>query len=91
MDSNDAGSNPKVKPESRSAAKVRRLIADQQYFGLTAKTFHDGAGRTLRRLSTATPRIDVHTLGEDFCLDAAASWTLLRALLGHPNEENPRV
>jgi hypothetical protein len=82
VDSNDAGSNPEAKPESRSAAKVRRLIADQQYFGLAAKTFHDGAGRALRRLSTATPRIDVHTLGEDFCLDAAASWTLLRALLG---------
>ena len=81
MDSDDAGSNPKLKPESRPAAKVRRLIADQQYFGLDAKTFHDGAGRTLQRLSTATPRIDVHTLGEDFCFDAAASWTLLRALL----------
>jgi hypothetical protein len=82
VDSNDAGSNPEVKPKSRPAAKVRRLIADQQYFGLDAKTFHDGTGRTLRRLSTATPRVDVHTLGEDFRLDAAASWTLLRALLG---------
>jgi hypothetical protein len=82
VDSKDAGSNPEAKPESRPAAKVRRLIADQQYFGLDAKSLHDGAGRTLTRLSTATPRIDVHTLGEDFGLDAAASWTLLRALLG---------
>jgi hypothetical protein len=81
VDSNDANSNPGAKPESRPTAKVRRLIADQQYFGLDAKSFHDGAQRTLRRLSTAAPRIDVHTLGEDFGLDAAASWTLLRALL----------
>jgi hypothetical protein len=81
VDSADAGKNPEAKPDSRSNAKVRRLIADQHYFGLDAKIFHDGAGRTLTRLSSATPRVDVHTLGEDFRLDAAASWTLLRALL----------
>jgi len=81
VDSTDAGSNSESKPDSRSSAKIRRLIADQQYFGLDAKTFHDGTSRTLARLATAAPRLDVHTLGEDFHLDAAASWTLLRALL----------
>src|SRR5262249_26849724 len=81
VDATDAGSNSEAKSGSRRSGKVRRLIADQQYFGLDAKPFHDGAGRTLARLATAAPRIDVHTLGEDFHLDAAASWTLLRALL----------
>ena len=59
-------------------------MADRQYFGLDAKTFHDGAERTLARISAPAPeppRIDVHSLGQDFRLDAAASWTLLRALL----------
>jgi len=64
--------------------KVHRLIAGQQYFGLEAQAFHYGAERTLARLSACgqqPPRIDVHALGEDFRLDAAASWTLLRAML----------
>ena len=71
---------------SQGAAKIRRLIADQRYFGLGAQAFHDGAERMLTRLSAATPerkRIDVRSLGEDFRLDGAASWALLRALLAH--------
>lgn len=69
---------------ARGAPKIRRLIADQQYFGLDAKAFHDGAARTLARISapgSEKPRIDVRSLGEDFRLDAAASWALLRAML----------
>ena len=69
---------------ARSAPKIRRLIADQQYFGLDAKAFHDGAARTLARISAPgpeKPRIDVRSLGEDFRLEAAASWALLRAML----------
>jgi len=69
---------------TRGAPKIRRLIADQQYFGIDAKAFHDGAARTLARISAAgpeRPRIDVRSLGEDFNLDAAASWALLRAML----------
>ena len=86
MDLSNAGSihSPEAKPEAHGAAKIRRLIADQQYFGLGAKAFHDGAGRTLARVSNgaAEPsRIDVHSLGEDFRLDADASWRLLRGLL----------
>jgi hypothetical protein len=85
VDSSGAGSihSSEAKPEAHGAAKIRRLIADQQYFGLGAKAFHDGAGRTLARVSAATAesRLDVHSLGEDFHLDADASWRLLRALL----------
>jgi hypothetical protein len=68
----------------RRSAKVHRLIAGQEYFGLEAQALRDGIDRTLARLSTPGPqpsRIDVHALGEDFRRDAAASWTLLRALL----------
>ena len=60
------------------------MIAGQRYFGVEAQAFHDGAKRTLARLSAARkepPRIDVRSLGEDFRLDAAASWALLRAML----------
>ena len=86
MDPSGAGSihSPEAKPEAHGAAKIRRLIADQQYFGLGAKAFHDGAERTVARVSKATTqpsRIDVHSLGEDFRLDADAGWRLLRALL----------
>jgi hypothetical protein len=69
---------------AKGAPKIRRLIADQQYFGLDAKTFHNGAARMLARVSaqgTERPRVDVRTLGEDFHLDGAASWALLRAML----------
>jgi len=71
-------------PAAHGAPKIRRLIADQQYFGLDAKTFHNGAARMLARISaqgTERPRVDVRTLGEDFHLDGAASWGLLRAML----------
>ena len=81
VDPSDAGSNhPDAKPGARGAAKIRRLIANQQCFGLGAKAFHDGAERTLGRVSgpAAEPaRIDVHSLSEDFRLDADASWRLL--------------
>lgn len=69
---------------ARGAAKIRRLIAGQPYFGIEAQAFHDGAQRILARVSALAPerrRIDVRTLGEDFRLDAAASWTLLQALV----------
>jgi len=71
-------------PAAQGAPKIRRLIADQQYFGLDAKGFHDGAARMLARISaqgSERPRVDVRTLGEDFRLDGAASWALLRAML----------
>jgi hypothetical protein len=87
VDPSGAGSihSSEAKAEAHGAAKIRRLIADQQYFGLGAKAFHDGAERTLARVSKAAAeavRIDVHSLGEDFRLDADASWRLLRVLLG---------
>lgn len=71
-------------PAAQGAPKIRRLIADQQYFGLDAKVFHDGAARMLARITaqgSERPRVDVRTLGEDFRLDGAASWALLRAML----------
>lgn len=71
-------------PATQGAPKIRRLIADQQYFGLDAKVFHDGAARMLARITAQgsdRPRVDVRSLGEDFRLDGAASWALLRAML----------
>jgi len=65
-------------------AKVRRLVAYQTYFGIEARAFHAGAERMLERMSAKAPRqarITVHSLGEDFRLDAAASWALLRAFV----------
>lgn len=70
--------------ESRGVAKIRRLIADQQYFGLDALTFHTGAKRMLARVASQGPRqapIDVRSLGNDFRLDATASRKLLGELL----------
>jgi hypothetical protein len=67
-----------------SATKYRRLIADQRYFGLGALALHDGANRMLARIAAQAPqpgRIDVRSLADDFRLDTAASWTLLRAFL----------
>jgi hypothetical protein len=69
---------------SRGAINTRRLIADQQYFGLQAAALCAGAGRALLRISGQPPeqaRIDARNLGEDFHLDSAASSALLSALL----------
>lgn len=64
--------------------KGKRLIADQHYLGLDAKTLRGGAARTLARLS-AHPAghawIDLRNLGDDFHLDAGASAALLSAML----------
>jgi len=68
----------------RATTKIARLIAGERYFGVEAQAFHDGAKRTLARVSTlggAPPRVDLRGIGEDFRLDAAASWVLLRAML----------
>ena len=90
MDPSDAGSSrqsdakAEAAPRARGAAKIRRLIAGERYFGIEAQAFHEGARRTLARLSALgnePPRIDLRGLGEDFRLDAAASWALLRAML----------
>lgn len=68
----------------RGTTRIQRLIAGERYFGVEAQAFHDGAKRTLARISAlgnGPPRIDLRGLGEDFRLDAAASWVLLRAML----------
>ena len=67
-----------------AVGKRRKLIADQQYFGLEAAAFRAGAERALARLSRQPPeraRIDARSLGDEFRLDAAASAALLSALL----------
>jgi hypothetical protein len=78
---------------SRSAMKIRQLIADQRYFGLDTLTLHVGAKRVLARVDSQGPqhaRIDVGSLGNDFRLDAAASEKLLKELLAggllHPDD-----
>jgi hypothetical protein len=65
-------------------ATIRRLVADRSYFGLEAQTLRAGAERALARLSAMPPeeaRIDLHSLGEDFGLDAPASLALQKELL----------
>jgi hypothetical protein len=60
------------------------LIADQRYFGLDALSLQAGAGRVLARVAARAPRqvrLDIHSMAEDFRLDAAATLTLLKALL----------
>jgi len=81
-DPNRQTSDERVAPPG--AAKPRKLIAYQMYFGLEARAFHAGAERMLDRVSAqapAQPRVNVRTLSEDFHLDLAASGMLLRAFL----------
>ena len=64
--------------------KLRRLIADQRYFGLAARFFHAGAQRMLERISAQPPRqerIDLECIGFDFLLEPADSLGLLRAMI----------
>jgi hypothetical protein len=59
------------------------LVADERYFGLEARSLRAGAIRLLARTAAPDPdvaRIDVHSLGVDFRLDAADSATLLKEL-----------
>lgn len=85
------GSNASVDAAGRatltalpSAVNARRLIANEQYFGLEAKVLRAGAARALTRISKQPPEqawIDIHSLGKDFKLDAVASEALLSAFL----------
>ena len=71
-------------PASPGKTKLRKLIADQRYFGLEARALRVGAERMLRRMSAQASGqawINVRSIGEDFALDATASGTLLRAFL----------
>ena len=67
--------------------KPRTLIAYAKYFGLEARVFHSGAKRMLERIGANGPNppgqacINARTIAHDFCLDAPASGTLLRAFL----------
>jgi len=77
------GTSDKLDVSTR-AARVPRLVANQRYFGLEARTLRDGAERALARIATQDqqqPQIDVRSLGADFGLDAAASLTLMQTLL----------
>jgi hypothetical protein len=70
--------------ETTRARKIRRLISDQRYFGLTARQFHAGAERMLQRISAqpaGKAQIDLECLGHDYLLEPAASLGLLRAML----------
>ncbi len=69
--------------KSPQPKNARRLISDQQYFGLEAGVLRAGAKRALARVTgrTSAESIDVRSLGDDFRLDGAASASLLSALL----------
>ena len=80
----DRNAREPAPPNTPNGTRLRRLVAYQTYFGIEARAFHAGAERMLQRISARAPeqaRITVHSLGEDFGLDAGASWTLLRALV----------
>jgi hypothetical protein len=68
---------------SPAPPSVRRLLANERYFGLDAGAFRTGAERTIARVAAADKRarVDVHSIAHDFALDAEASWTLLRQLV----------
>ena len=70
-----------IKP--REVKSGRRLISDQQYFGLEAAALRTGAKRALARVTGRTSEecIDVRSLGEDFRLDGTAGAALLSAFL----------
>ncbi len=76
---------------SQGAVGVRRLVADQPYFGLQARALRAGAERALARIAAhpEQTQIDLRSLGADFRLDTAASLALLRELLAgellHPD------
>ncbi len=64
--------------------KLRRLIADQRYFGLAARFFHAGAQRMLQRIAGQPPgqeRVDLECIGFDFLLEPAESLGFLRAMI----------
>jgi len=67
-------------PQGKSG---RRLISDQQYFGLEAGVLRSGAKRTLARVTdrASEASIDVRSLGADFHLDGPASTALLSEFL----------
>ena len=69
--------------KSPQPKNARRLISDQQYFGLEAGVLRAGAKRALARVTgrTSAESIDVRSLGDDFRLDGATSASLLSALL----------
>ena len=67
-----------VAPAKRSTPKIRRLIANEQYFGIDASTFHTGAERLVARAGAGARRaIDGGSLAKDFGVDAVAGRSLL--------------
>jgi hypothetical protein len=69
--------------KSRAVKSARRLISDQQYFGLEATALRTGAKRALARVTGRTSEecIDVRSLGEDFRVEGTAGAALLSAFL----------
>jgi hypothetical protein len=68
---------------AQSGTSIRRLVADERYFGLEARALRAGAVRVLARQGAPDPkeaRIDADSLGADFRLDAVNSARLLKKL-----------
>src|SRR5690242_12702003 len=60
---------------SRAVSKKRRLIADQRYFGLQARSLRAGLERLAARMSAQSsqePRVDLAALMKDFGLERDA-------------------
>ena len=67
-----------------AAAKGRRLVADERYFGVEARALRAGLESVLARLSAQpddAAHIDIDTLSEVFQLSGVASLALLRGLV----------
>lgn len=86
LDSNHIGDAP-VRGRSIASPEAvndRRLVADEQYFGLEAEVLRAGARRVLARISQQPVDqewIDIRHLGKDFHLGAADASALLRTFL----------
>lgn len=67
-----------------ATAKVRRLVADERYFGVEGRALRAGLENVLARLSAQpddAPHIDIDTLSKVFQLSGVASLALLRGLV----------
>ena len=65
------------------AARSRRLVASERYFGLDARLFRAGAERMLARLATmpAQAPVDRSTIARDFAVDVDTATTVLQSLV----------
>jgi len=69
--------------ERADAARARRLVASQRYFGIDARLFRMSAARVVARVERmpADASVDVAMIAREFALDVAAAAELHRVLV----------